>query len=297
MATQKFSGNGKSKVFLTDVKGLVVMERGTTLTQAEAKTLVGWQGLINPATSAAIKATYIDLARGFEPKTTAPEFTTANTGYKEKTKDFAPEFTGYAFMSYEDYVTWFAADCAEFDFVPILANGDFLCSLQKSTGKVMGFEGRMFLTFDLPKPGGDGKQKAHAFDIMFDDVEQYKNHVLIKTNFGRRELEESVPIGVNLEVLTGYESTGGTVVIKATHRVSGVPYSGLPLVTQWKVVATTTDPAGAATAIVATSANIGVYTLTFLNGAAKLTGDFEIQAETIVGSNVAYLSNVLNVPI
>jgi len=296
MATQKFAGGGKSKVFLTDVKGLIVMNRGTSLTQAEAKTLVGWKGLIAPATSAAIAATYIDLARGFEPKTTAPEFTTANTGYKEKTKDFAPEFTGYGFMSYEDYVTWFSADCGEFDFVPILANGDFLCSLQKSTGKVVGFEGRMFLTFDLPKPGGDGKQKAHAFDIMFDDVEQYKNHVLIKTTFGRRELEECVPVGINLEVMTSYENTGGTVVIKATHRVSGDAYSGFPLSTQWKVVKTSKDPAGAATTIVATSASIGVYTLTFLNGAAKMTGDFEIQAETI-STNVTYLSNVLNIPV
>ena len=296
MTTHKFSGNGKSKVFLTDVKGLLVMNRGSSLTTTEAKTLVAWQGLICPAATP-ITATYIDLARGFESKTTAPEFTTANTGYEEKTKDFAPRFTGYAFMSYEDYVTWFAADCAEFDFIPVLANGDLLCSIKKSTGKVVGFEGRMFLTFDLPKPGGDGKQKAHAFDIMFDDVEQFKRHNVLKTEFERREIEESVPVGINLEVMTPYESTGGTVVIKATHRVSGTPYYGFTSSLLWRVISTTTDSFGEVTAVGITAVAIGVYTVTVLNGAAKMTGDFELQAGANLNTNVTYLSNVLNIPV
>jgi len=34
-----------------------------------------------------------------------------------------------------------------------------------------------------------------------------------------------------------------------------------------------------------------------LNGAAKMTNDFEIQAVTIAASHVTYLSNVLNVPV
>src|SRR5664279_1594070 len=296
MTTFKYAGNGASKAFLPDVKGMIVLNKGTTITTALAKTLAGWQALINPATSAAIVGTYIDLARGFEEKTTAPEFTTANTGLKEKTKDFEPEFTGYAFMSWEDYRTWFSSDAAEYDFVMMLANGDIMAPLD-STGKVVGFNGHMFVSFNFPKAGGDGKQKACPFDIMFSDVEQIKGYEIIKTAFERNELAQSVPVGINIEVITDYESSGGTVVLKATNRVSGLPYAGLTTSTQWKVVSTSTDAGGAATAISATSASIGVYTLTFLNSAAKMTGDFEIQAETIAASHVTYLSNVLNVPV
>jgi hypothetical protein len=155
----------------------------------------------------------------------------------------------------------------------------------------------MFVSYNFPKAGGDGKQKACPFDIMFNDVEQIKNYQIIRTAFERRELAESVPVGINIEILTDYESSGGTVVLKATHRVSGLPYAGLTTYAQWQVVNTTTDEAGAATAITATNAAIGSYTLTFLNGAAKMTGDFEIQAETIAASHVTYLSNVLNIPV
>lgn len=296
MTTLKYAGNGASKDFLPDVKGMIVLDKGTTTTVALAKTLAGWQAHINPATSAAIVGTYIDLARGFEEKTAAPEFTTANTGLKEKTKDFEPEFTGYGFMSWEDYRTWFGADAKEYDFVMVLNDGNIMAPLN-SAGLVVGFNGHMFVSYSFPKAGGDGKQKACPFDIMFSDVEQIKNYQIIRTAFERRELSESVPVGINIEILTDYESAGGTVVLKATHRVSGLPYAGFTAYAQWVVRALTTDVAGAATAITATSASLGIYTLTFLNGAAKLTGDFEIQAETIAASHVTYLSNVLNIPI
>lgn len=295
MGTLKYAGNGASKVMLTDVKGLIVLDRGTITTLVNAKTLAGWQAHINPATPAEIKATYLDLARGFEPKTTAPEFTTANTGLKEKTKDFPPEFTGYGFMSWEDYRTWFEADGKQYDFIPVLANGDLMHAFD-SSGNVIGFEGRMFLTFDLPKPGGDGKQKACAFDIMFEDADVFKKYQITKTAFGRRDIEESVPVGINLEVITPY-AVGGAVVVKATQRASGNAYSGLTNANQWTVVGLTSDAAGSITAVDAAQAAIGIYTLTVLNTAADLTGDFEIQANTIAASHVTYLSNVLNVPV
>jgi len=275
---------------------MIVLNPGVTTTVALAKTLAGWQAHINPATTASIVGTYLDIARGFESKTTAPEYTTANTGLKEKTKDFAPEFTGYGFMSWEDYRTWFAADGKKLAFIPLLDNGDLMCALD-SAGNVIGFEGQMFLTYDLPKPGGDMKQKAHAFDIMFTDVEQIKNYEIIKTAFGRRELEASVPVGIDLEIVTDYESSGGTVVLKATKRGTTQPYTGLTAYTQYEVVELTGDAGGAATAISATNAAIGIYTVTFLNGAAKMSADFKIQAVTIAASHVTYLSNVLNIPV
>jgi hypothetical protein len=296
MNTFKFSGNGAFKTFLQDVKGLIIVQKNTTQTVAAAKTLAGWQALICPGTTAAVKGIYIDIARGFEPKTTAPEMTTSNTGFKEKTKDFAPEFVAYGHMSHEDYKNWFSADGAEFDFVPVLNDGKLLTPLT-SAGLQIGFCGRLFCNFDLPKPGGAEKQKAHEFTVIFDDVEQIKSAITLTPAFTRKELEAIVPVGINIEVVTAYESVGGTVVLKATKRASGQPYAGLTTYAQWEVVSLSEDTGGASTAITATSANLGIYTLTFLNGAAKLTGDFEIQAIKVDGGALTYLSNVLNIPV
>jgi len=292
----KFTGTGQCKQFLQDVKGLLIVEKNTTQTVAAAKTLAGWQALLNPATTAAIKGTYLNVDRGFETKTTAPEMVTSNTGFKEKTKDFAPEFTAYGMISYADYMNWFAADGKEFDFIPVLSDGKLLTPLT-SAGLQIGFCGRLYINYDLPKAGGAEKQKAHEFNIMFDDVEQMKNFSVITPDFTRKELEALVPVGINIEVVTPYDVATGIVVLKATKRATGAPYAGLTTAAQFEVVSLTTDTGGAATAITATSANLGLYSVTFLNNTAKLTGDFEIQASTVVSSHVVYLSNVLNVPV
>jgi hypothetical protein len=297
MSTFKFAGNGTAKDFLKDMKGLIVSLPGTAQSFTAAKTLAGFQALINPATTAAITATFLDIARGLESKTTAPEFITANTGFKEKTMDFPPEFTGHAFMSYEDYKTWFAADGKSFDFTPVLADGTLMCA-KNSAGQQVGFSGRMFIgNFDLPKAGGAEKTKAHSFEIMFDDVDQFKNYVIVKPNFTLKELMAIVPVGVNIEVQTAYENSGGTVVIKATSRVTGEPVAVFGTTAEWKVISLSADTGGACTICTATSASLGIYTLTFKNSSAVLTGDFEIQAEKITASHVTYLSNVLNVDV
>lgn len=296
MRTFRFAGNGASKIFLTDVKGVIVTKRNTSQTIPQAKTAAGWGTIINPATTAAITGTYLDFERGMEPKSQAPEMTTSNTGFEEKTKDFAPKFTGHAFVSFEDYKTWFAADTQEFDFTLVLNNGDLLCAIS-SDGKQIGFAGRLFLTFDLPKPGGAEKQKACPFDIMFDDVEQWKNYQVIHTDFTRKELEALAPVGINLEILTPYDVATGIVILKATKRATSQAYAGFTTYAQFEVVSLTSDTGGAATAIDAASAALGIYSVTFLNGAAKLTGDFEIQAVTVAATHVTYLSNVLNIPV
>jgi len=296
MKTLKRSGNGLSKQFLPDVEGMIVLDPGTTTTLALAKTAAGWGAHINPDTSAAIAGTYVSLRRGIEDKTTAPEFTTSNTGYKEKTKDFAWEYTGYALMSYADYKTWFEADGVEYDFVLVLADGNLLAPLD-SAGNVVGFSGTMFVNYGMPKPGGDGKQKACIFDVMLDNIEQMKSHEIIETSFKRRELEELVPVGINLDILTPYDAGTGIVVVKATHRVSGTPFSLFATTAEWKVVSLSTDAGGACTICTATLSNVGIYTLTFKNSTAVLTGDFEIQAELIQSTHVTYLSNVINIPV
>lgn len=296
MGTFGYMGNGASKDFLKDVVGVIVTTKGTSQSVAAAKTLAGWQTLMCPATVAAITGTYIDLARGFEEKTPAAEMVTSNTGFKEKTKDFPTEFTGYGFMSYDDYMAWYPADGKEMDFVPVMADGKLKTAIT-SAGAQTGFSGRMFVEYGLPKAGGAEKQKLCTFEIIFDDVEQMKTALVLSTDFTRRELAAIVPVGIKIEVVTAYSGSTGVVVLKATHRATGAPYAGFTTYAQWVVISLSTDTGGAATAITATSANLGIYEVTFLNTTPKLTGDFEIQAATVVNSKVVYLSNVLNVPV
>jgi hypothetical protein len=297
MRTFRFAGNGSLKSFLPDVAAMIVSLPGTTQTLAVAKTLAGWQALIAPATTAAIKSAYLNLGRGFEEKTPEPEMTTANTGLKEKTKDFEPEFTAWGLMSWFDYQSWFAADGKDFEFTMLLKDGTILTALT-SAGLQTGFSGRLFVKAgQFPKAGGDGKQKACQFDVIFDDVEQSKNMQVVTPSFTRKEIEALSPVGVNLEVVTAYEAVGGTVVLKATKRATGEPYTGYSAFANFEVVAVSGDTGGAATVLDATSSALGLYTLTFLNGAAKMTNDFEVQGVTISGARVTYLSNVLNIPV
>jgi hypothetical protein len=297
MPTLRYSGNGASKALLQDVKGLLIVTKNTTQAVTAAKTLAGWQALINPATTAAIKATYIDIARGFESKTKAAEMVVSNTGFNEKTKDFPPEFIAYGHISYADYQTWFAADGQEFDFVPVLQDGKLIAPLT-SAGLQIGFCGRLIImNFDLPKAGGAEKAKYSEFTVVFDDVDQMKKAQILTPDFTRKELEALVPVGLNIEVITAYESSGGTVVVKATHRATGLPYAGLTTTAEWEVVSVSGDTGGAVTTVGAGSANLGIYTLTVLNTTPKMTNDFEIQAVKITASHVVYLSNVLNIPV
>jgi hypothetical protein len=294
MSTFKFAGTGSLKRFLEDVRAVIVTTKDTTV--AAPKTIAGWETVLCPATTAAILGTWLDMASGIEVKTPAPEMFTANTGYKFKTKDFAPEFQGFGFMSYDDYRTWFAADGKEFDFWPVLSDGTILHCLT-SAGVAKGFNGRIILTYDLPKPGADGKGKAHAFDIFFDDVQEYINYVPTTPDFKFNELKALSPIGVKLEVITNYTGGAGVgaVIVKATNRANGAPYLGFTAYTQFEVVSLSGDTGGAATAITAGAA--GLATVTFLNTAANMTNDFEIQAVTITDSHVKYISNVLNIPV
>lgn len=295
MPTFRYAGNGASKDFLRDVKGLIITTKNTTQTVAACKTLAGWQAMFAPATTAAITGTYVNIDRGFEVKTTAPEMVTSNTGFKEKTKDFPAEFIGYGLISFYDYKTWFAADGKELDFVFVMADGRLMTPLT-TAGLQKGFCGRIFVDLDqTPKPGGAEKQKACALTVCFDDVEEMRNFQVITPSFMRKELEALVPVGINIEVVTAYEITGGTVIVKATNRATGTPYVGFTTIAQWEIASISADTGGACTAISITQASLGIYTLTILNSAAKMTGPFEIAANTVVSTHIVYLSNVLNI--
>lgn len=295
MNTFKFSGNSRSSDFLRDIKGVFVLNPGTAVD--EIRSLAGWQVVTMPATTAEIAATYIPLDRGLEVQTDEAEMTTGATGYTEKTKDFAPRLTGYAKISEQDYRAWFAADQKEFDFIFLLEDGEMIRPPKNSAGKYVGFCGRIFVKFNLPITGGEGKQQAHSFNIMLDNADQFKKYEVTKADFSMCETKDIIPLGFDLAVQTGYvdNTATGTLVLKATYRGTGAPITSLSAATNFEVVSAEADVTVEVTAVDAASAAIGVYTLTTTG---KLTGDFEIQAVVFSAKpNVTHLSNVINIDV
>lgn len=295
MNTFKFSGNSRSSDFLRDIKGVFVLNPGTAV--AEIRSLAGWQVVTMPETTAEIAATYIPLDRGLEVQTDEAEMTTGATGYTEKTKDFAPRLTGYAKISEQDYRAWFAADQKEFDFIFLLEDGKMIRPPKNSEGKYVGFCGRIFVKFNLPITGGEGKQQAHSFNILLDNVDQFKKYEVTKADFSMCEIKDIIPLGFDLAVQTGYvdNTATGTLVLKATYRGTGAPITNLSAVTNFEVVSAESDVTVEVTAVDDASAAIGVYTLT-TTGA--LTGDFELQGVVFSATpTVTHLSNVINIDV
>ncbi len=295
MNTFKFSGNSRSSDFLRDIKGVFVLEPGTAV--GEIRSLAGWQVVTMPKTTAEIAATYIPLDRGLEVQTDEAEMTTGATGYTEKTKDFAPRLTGYAKISEQDYRAWFGADQKEFDFIFLLEDGKMIRPPKNSEGKYKGFCGRIFVKFNLPIPGGEGKTQAHSFNILLDNVDQFKNYEITKSDFSMCEIKDIIPLGFDLAIQTGYvdNTATGTLVLKATYRGTGAPITNLSAVTNFEVVSAESDVTVEVTAVDAANAAIGVYTLT-TTGA--LTGDFELQAVVFSETpTVTHLSNVINIDV
>jgi len=293
MTVFKYSGNGLSKAILQDVKGLIILDKNTAI--SGIKTLAGHAAYISPATTAAIHGTYIDIARGIETKTKAAEMVTSNTGFEEKTKDFAPQFVAYGLLSYADYLTWFAMDGQELDFIPVLEDGKLIAPPLNSAGVQHGFCGRLIISNkDLPKAGGAEKAKYCEFTVIFDDQKQMENQQIITPVFDRGELKSLVPVGINIEQ-TGAAYTTGALAIKATFRGTGLPFALFASSTEWKVVSTMLD----ATAVIAlVSGSMGNQALTvYVTGTTPMTGSFDVQAELIQNSVVTYLSNVITIKV
>jgi hypothetical protein len=288
-----YAGIGDCKALRWPIAAIVPMPLGTTITKANAGTLAGLKAAIVPA--AGVKGCVLDFARGYEVTTDEPEMVTSNLSYTEKVQDNNPKFNFNANISYSDYKNWFPADGKAFEFMLINKMGDVILS-QKSDGNLKPFRGRMFVMKNLPKTGGDLVAEC-KFDILFDSVEEFENIIDVRNDLTFHEIVDINPAGVNIEVVTAYEGTGGTVVVKATYTGTDFPVNDLDATANWAVLATKADTGGAVTVVGSANKALGVYTLTVLNGAAKMTGPFTIQATKDDATYVTKLSNALTVKV
>jgi hypothetical protein len=286
-----YSGIGECKSLRESIVAMILVNKGTTITKANAATLTGWKAIVAPSTGST--GIIIDLYRGLEPASDEAEMTTSNLGLTEKTNENAPKFNGFGNMSYEDYKTLFAGEGRKFDIFLVDKMGDIVGS---DTGglNLEGFRGRFFLKSDLPKVGAD-RQKDMQFMVMFDDVDQWKDKTYtVKSEFKAINLIEDInPVGVTVSLVTAYAS--GDVVVKVTKRNNpNAPVAVFDATTNWSVLSAG-DALVAVTDVDATSKALGLYTLTIQKDStgtpADLTNDCIIQAtENDGGTPTAYLT-------
>ena len=288
----KYSGTGDCDALRDSIRGVMLTDKGTTITRANAGILgldsTGWASILAPliATSPFVKGTMIDLGRGYEVTTPEAEMTTSNVNVTDQTSTPLPQMTGHAKMGYADYMTFFGANGKTFDIVLVSEDGNPIMT-KSATGIYKGFRGRIFIKEgNIPKAGAD-KTKECEFKFMFEDAKEWKNIIEVKTDFSFTELYDTTPAGLDVEVTTDYSSP--TVTIKAARRGTGLPYIGLDaLGVGIQIIDAPNDPVAAVASVNITNSATGSYALTLtasLNGPVRA----QLTAET---TKRTYLSNV-----
>lgn len=298
MSYQGLSGVSK---FVKDYIGIILTTKGTTQTIAVAKTAAGWKAIIAPATTGAIAGVYIPVkGGGYENKTKAVEETEGNTGFMYKTNEFPPAIDFLPVMTEEDYMALRAIDSTEMDVVFVRKDGK-LDTAVTTAGLQKGFAADVYIDCPVSVPGGAEKLKAYPIRVKLQDFEEWQNKVVIQPSFTIAELAALTPIGYNVEIITPYEASGKTVVVKVTKRgtktsanPNGDPVSILTTTSEWEITSHG-DTGGAITTVGATLAGTGLYTLTVTNSAAAMTAPFYIRGFKVVSSSVAYITNIIKV--
>lgn len=288
-------GHATCEGLRSPLRGAILTEKGTTLTLADAKTLAGWKAILCPIFSASVfeKGVMIDFDRGIDVTTPDAEITKSNVGRSEKTGDEEPAFTAFGAMNFDEYRSYFAADGRKFDIALVCKNGTKLMT-KKADGTVKGFRGRiMVVKGSIPKQSGD-LQKECKFMFFFDDAKEWENIIEIApSDHSFTDIMDVVPVGLNVDVTTPYEGTGGTATVKITQRGSIEPFTALTnVVTQWQIVAAYNDATVAVASVGVTGAATGTYAPVLTAG---LVGPVYARISVESATQRTYVSNVFRI--
>jgi len=275
-------------------KAWLILDKGQTFTDTQMKAVATWSAII--AGTASQTGMYLPCTRGYQNNTPEPTRTTSNLGYVEKTFDPPIQLVSMLKASYCDYRTLYDADQKDFDAIAVLEDGKLWHS-KNATGANIGFR----VNFTVRKNAALTDNNAEALPIYldFNYMEQVDNAYITTPEFTAIDLDNAVPVGLNISVVTAYAA--GDVVIKATKRCSTEPYNDLDATTNFAVLSTVTDLDVAVTAVDSTSKSLGIYTLTIKKDAsgtpANLTDDVVIRAINDDGSNLTHVSQPLNITV
>lgn len=285
-----YSGLGSCNSFRQRVIGMIISNKGTTVTVANAAVLSTWLALFAPVSGLAT-AIYVPSNRGYQNNTPEAETQQSNTGLVEKTFDFPPQIKVFGKMSYLDYKIFFDADGAEFDIYLLLSDGT-LEGTEQSDGSLKGYRGTINVKFSAPQ--AENAQESYEFNIYFSDTKEWKiASTPISTNFTATDIRDSVPNGLTISVETAWNTN--TVTIKLIKRGQPTaPYVYTSAGTSdFPILSARTDLNPTISAVDDTSKAIGVYILTTLAAA----DDLVIRAIDDDSSNRTYVSQPITIVI
>ncbi|WP_372934100.1 hypothetical protein [Mariniphaga sediminis] len=283
-----YSGLSDCEMLFKDVIGAMIMDKGTTLSDAAA--LATYTAIY--AGMASQTGMYLPIGRGYQNNTAEPERTTTQVGFTEKVNDPLPMLVGFLDRSYCDYKTLYAIDNHDKDVVLFLKNGKVWHS-KNSAGAKIGLRAKISIRKNAP--AADNSLENFPIYMDFKYIEDMDNAEVTTLNFSVKELNDAIPVGLNIDLVTAYAA--GDVVVNINKRCTLTPFADITDQTSFEVLFTesgSTDLDIDVTAVDKTSAAVGRYTLTVQRNAssvpADLTSGVWIRAVEDDGSNLTYVS-------
>lgn len=286
-----YSGFSDCDMLFKDVVGAMIMDKGQLLADPSEKAT--YTTIFAGAT--ALTGMFAPISRSYQNNTAEPERNTSVVGFTEKTSDPLPMLVGFLNKSYCDYKTLYGIDGKEKDIVLFLKNGK-VWHTENASGGAIGFRAKISIRKNAPAADNSVENFPIYIDFMY--MEDLDNAKLTTLAFSIKDLNDTVPVGLNMVVATAY--TAGNVVISINKRCSLTPFSGIIAASEFEVLYTepgSNDLDIDVTAVNVTSASVGKYILTIKKDAsttpANLTKGVWIRSKVVAASLVTYISDPL----
>jgi len=277
------AGLGNCKAHLKKIRGMIIDPRGTVYTAAELATTAKLKTNLSADAGiiAGTASIYLPLS-GWTPSTDAPNVVTGNIGTKSVFDDSIPSATAFLDIGFADFKALWGMNNTQVD-VWFVTKDNNIVMVPTTDGKFSGFRCEVYCPQDFPN--FESPVEAHQMMMHFKDVAQFTDMVVMALNFKATEIEDLVPIGLDIVQTADYASSEATV--KVTLRGSITGKAGL---TDWDVVSSNVDTP----AVSATDDGSGAYTLELQKSAVPedlAAGDYIIvQGKVVAATYVTYIT-------
>lgn len=273
------SGLGNCKAYLKRFKAGVVSTRGTTFTAAELATTTKLKTLLSA--DAGITALYLPF-KNYTRNTDAPDIQTSPLGLKDVYDDRIPSGLAHLDIGFSDYKTLWGMNNTLVDLI-LITNDGKLAMTPTGSGGFKGFRCKVYSEKDFSN--FDNYQESAPLHIFFTDVAEFENMVVMDMNFPASDIEDLVPVG--LDIVQTSAVTSGDCTVKVTLRGSGTGKAGL---TDWDILDSNVDTPS----VTAVDDGGGVYTLTSQKGSSPADiadGDWiTVQGKVVAATFVTYIT-------
>lgn len=252
--TQYLPGASACGQLLKNMTGLVLQEKGETWTDATIVSLDNWHTAIADDDSSVRSALPLPFLY-FSNTTDEPEITSApNSTVKSKGNDPVPSGIVYLKSGIDGYTQMHGLKGGTYEAFPFFEDNTFWAS-RKADGTLKGFRLEVDTSAGLPP---DDKNNSFPFMAFFQFYSEFENVVQVSDiGFSYSDLENYVPVGLNMRVTTAY--TAGDVVLQVNKLGSNDAMLGL-VAGDFEVMRSNAEPTVVVTALV--EDGLGQYTLT-----------------------------------